>query len=106
MRVNAASYSLCLAHYTLSNAKLLILAYNIKYLDSMGIAIKTTFDQNKTIEYGSLINQFKERAIASIKAIHPDEEVLFIRIRSEKNEIMIAPDEEFSLIIVQNPSGE
>ena len=68
-------------------------------INSMGTAIKSTMDQNKTIEYGSLVNQFREKALSAIKNIHEDQKIQFIRIRSQKNEIMIAPDEEFSLIV-------
>ncbi|CAI2386249.1 unnamed protein product [Moneuplotes crassus] len=76
-------------------------------IDSMGSAIKTTMDQNKTIEYGSLVNQFCEKAILCIKSLHEEEEIVFIRIRSQnKNEIMIAPTEDYTLIVVQNPSEE
>ena len=34
------------------------------------------------------------------------EEIVFIRIRSKKHEIMIAPDKEFTLIVLQNPSND
>ena len=41
-----------------------------------------------------------------MKALHPEEEINFIRIRSVKHEIMIAPEKEFSLIVLQNPSND
>ena len=35
--------------------------------------------------------------------MHPEEEILFIRIRSaRKLEIMIAPEKEFSMIVLQD----
>ena len=34
-----------------------------------------------------------------------EEELNFIRIRTKLNEIMIAPEEEFLFIVVQNPSA-
>lgn len=72
-------------------------------VDSKGIAIKSTMDQNKTIEYGSLISNFLANAMNWIKSLHKDEEIQFIRIRSYKHEIMIAPDQDFSLIVLQVP---
>lgn len=30
----------------------------------------------------------------------------FLRVRTTKNEVMIAPDKEFMLIVVQNPHAE
>jgi hypothetical protein len=38
--------------------------------------------------------------------MHPDEDVMFIRIRSVMYEIMIAPDKEFQLIVIQDPSND
>ena len=38
----------------------------------------------------------------TIKTLHPDEEITFIKIRSSMYEIMIAPDKEFSLIVLQD----
>ena len=39
-----------------------------------------------------------------IKHLHPDEEIFFIKIRSQMYEIMIAPDREFSMIVLQEPA--
>jgi len=62
-------------------------------------------NQNDTIEYGSLITQFTAKAQSTIKVLHPDDDVQFIRIRSKKHEIMIAPEKDYSLIVLQNPSN-
>ncbi|TNV74124.1 hypothetical protein FGO68_gene13838 [Halteria grandinella] len=74
-------------------------------VNSRGIAIRSTMSQNDTIEYGSLITQFTAKAQSTIKALHPDDDVQFIRIRSKKHEIMIAPEKDYSLIVLQNPSN-
>ena len=60
-------------------------------VNSKGIAIKSTMSQNDTLEYGSLISQFNTKAQLTVNSIHPDEDITFIRIRSVKHEIMIAP---------------
>ena len=75
-------------------------------VNQKGVAIRTTMDQTKTIDYGSLINQFTTNSQKAIKNMHPEEDVVFIRIRSRLHEIMIAPDKEFQLIVLQNPSNE
>eukprot|EP00347_Sterkiella_histriomuscorum_P009531 403340852 len=75
-------------------------------VNSRGIAIRSTMSQNETIEYGSLITQFTSKAQTTIKVLHPEEDISFIRIRSKKHEIMIAPEKEFSLIVLQNPSND
>jgi dynein light chain roadblock-type len=78
----------------------------VMIVNQKGVAIRSTMGQNETIEYGSLINQFYTKASATIKSLHPEEDITFIRIRSNKHEIMIAPDKEFSLIVLQNPSND
>ena len=52
------------------------------------------------MEYGSVINGFLTTAQNTLKSLHADEEINFIRIRSLKHEIMIAPEKEFSLIVL------
>ena len=71
-----------------------------------GVAIRSTMDQESTINYGSLINQFTTNSQRAIKMMHPEEDVMFIRIRSTMYEIMIAPDKEFQLIVIQDPSND
>mgnify|MGYP003903768529 CR=1 FL=1 len=75
-------------------------------VNQKGIAIKTTMDLKETIEYGSMISQFTHNAYNYIDSLHPGEEITFIRIRSKLHEIMIAPEKEFSLIVLQNPSND
>ena len=69
-------------------------------VNSKGIAIKTTMNQIETMEYGSVINGFLTTAQNTLKSLHAEEEINFIRIRSNKHEIMIAPEKEFSLIVL------
>lgn len=38
--------------------------------------------------------------------MHPEEDVMFIRIRSKMYEIMIAPDRDFHMIVLQDPANE
>ena len=76
-------------------------------VNSKGISLRSTMNVNETLEYGSLISSFANNAARQIKeTLHPEEEVIFIRIRSRKHEIMIAPDKEFMMIVLQNPSND
>jgi len=70
-----------------------------------GVAVKTTMKQDETINNGSLITQFMEKARMTIQNLHPGEEITFIKIRSQIYEIMIAPDKEFTMIVIQDPSN-
>jgi dynein light chain roadblock-type len=71
-------------------------------VNDQGVAIRSTMNQEETIDTGSLITQFTTKAQAAIKGLHADEEIVFIRIRSREHEIMIAPDKEFTMIVIQD----
>ncbi|XP_054721099.1 dynein light chain roadblock-type 1-like [Uloborus diversus] len=73
-------------------------------LNSDGIPIKTTMDNNTTIEYAGLMTNFVEKARRTVKDLDSSNELTFLRVRSKKNEILIAPDKEYFLIVVQNPN--
>ena len=49
--------------------------------------------------------QFMDKANATIKSLHAEEDITFIKIRSAIYEIMIAPDKEFTMIVIQDPSN-
>lgn len=74
-------------------------------VNKLGVAIKSTMKQDETINNGSLIMQFMETAKATIKSLHEEEDITFIKIRSAIYEIMIAPDKEFTMIVIQDPSN-
>ena len=75
-------------------------------VNAKGMSIKSTMSIDQTNEYGQTISNFCGDAQAAIQKIHEEEKITFIRIRSVKHEIMIAPDKEFSLIVLQNPSND
>uniref|UniRef100_A0AAX7VCR2 Dynein light chain roadblock n=1 Tax=Astatotilapia calliptera TaxID=8154 RepID=A0AAX7VCR2_ASTCA len=72
--------------------------------NSEGIPIKSTLDNSSTVQYAGLIHQLVMKARSTIRDIDPQNDLTFMRVRSKKNEIMIAPDKDFFLIVIQNPS--
>jgi dynein light chain roadblock-type len=82
----------------------------IVVVNSDGIAIRSTFDNETTVQYAALVSQFTLKARGVVKNLDPDNELKFLRIRSKKHEIMIAPefdkDREYYLIVVQDPAAE
>ncbi|XP_034937071.1 dynein light chain roadblock-type 2 [Chelonus insularis] len=72
-------------------------------VNSEGIPIKSTLDNTTTVQYAGLISQLSDRARAVVRDLDPTNDLTFLRIRSKKHEIMVAPDKEFILIVVQNP---
>ncbi|XP_013775992.1 dynein light chain roadblock-type 2-like [Limulus polyphemus] len=74
-------------------------------VNSEGIPIKTTLDNSTTVQYAGLITQLADKARSTVRDIDPTNDLTFLRIRSKKHEIMVAPDKEYLLIVIQNPSG-
>ncbi|XP_034170385.1 dynein light chain roadblock-type 1 isoform X1 [Pangasianodon hypophthalmus] len=73
-------------------------------VNSEGIPIKTTLDNASTVQYAGLIHQLVMKARSTVRDIDPQNDLTFLRVRSKKNEIMIAPDKDYFLIVIQNPT--
>ncbi|KAF6724366.1 Dynein light chain roadblock-type 1 [Oryzias melastigma] len=74
-------------------------------VNSEGIPIKTTLDNLSTVQYAGLIQQLVLMARSTVRELDPQNDLTFLRVRSKKNEIMIAPDKDYFLIVIQNPSA-
>ncbi|CAH1114617.1 unnamed protein product [Psylliodes chrysocephalus] len=72
-------------------------------VNSEGVPIKTTLDNTTTVQYAGLISSLADKARSVVRDLDPSNDLTFLRIRSKKHEIMVAPDKEFILIVVQNP---
>jgi dynein light chain roadblock-type len=73
-------------------------------VDKEGIPIRSTLDNSTTIQYAGLITQLAQKARSTIRDIDPQNDLTFVRVRSKKYEIIIAPEKEFLLIVIQNPN--
>ena len=49
-----------------------------------------------------LLNQLVDQAKAMFKEIDASNDLTFLRLRTRKHEIMVAPDRDYLLIVVQN----
>ena len=73
--------------------------------DQEGVPIKSTFnDEQTTYFYTTSASMFIKKCKNVVKELI-EEELTFIRIRTKLNEIMIAPEDEFIFIVVQNPAA-
>ncbi|TPX34205.1 hypothetical protein SmJEL517_g03100 [Synchytrium microbalum] len=63
-----------------------------------GIPIRTTLDAEKTVQHAALITQLTAKARSVVRDLDPQNDLTFLRIRSKKHEIMVAPDKEYILI--------
>ncbi|XP_073539870.1 dynein light chain roadblock-type 1 isoform X1 [Phyllobates terribilis] len=73
-------------------------------VNSEGIPIKSTMDNATTAQYAGLMHQLVMKARSSVRDIDPQNDLTFLRVRSKKNEIMIAPDKDYILVVIQHPS--
>ncbi|KAM6927309.1 dynein light chain roadblock-type 1 [Xenentodon cancila] len=74
-------------------------------INSEGIPIRTTLDNSSTVQYAGLIHQLVMTARSTVGNMDPQNDLTFLRVRSKKNEIMIAPDKDYMMIVIQNPSA-
>lgn len=56
-----------------------------------GIPIRTTMDNSTTVQYAGLLQRMVDQSRNSVRDMDPQDDLTFLRIRSKKHEIMIAP---------------
>jgi len=78
----------------------------IMIINSDGIAVRTTMDTTTTNAYSAVLSRLSDAARSAIRDLDPVNDISFIRMRSTKNEILLAPDDNLSLIVIQNPDAE
>ncbi|VDM16805.1 unnamed protein product [Hydatigera taeniaeformis] len=66
-----------------------------------GIAIRTTLENSLTVHYCGLIQALMNKSSSVVKDLDPTNDLTFLRIRSKKNEIMVAPQRDLLLIVIQ-----
>ncbi|XP_050532785.1 dynein light chain roadblock-type 2-like [Daktulosphaira vitifoliae] len=73
-------------------------------VNSEGIAIKSTLDNTTSVQYAGLIQQLTDKARSVVRDLDPSNDLMFLRMRTKKHEIIVAPDKEFIMIVIQNPT--
>ena len=69
-----------------------------------GVPIRSTLDAKSTLQYSALISQLAAKARSVVRDLDPQNDLTFLRIRSKKHEIMVSPDKDFILIVIQDPN--
>lgn len=67
-----------------------ILIVECSYMN-LGIAIRTTLENSLTVHYCGLIQALVNKSSSVVKDLDPANDLTFLRIRSKKSEIMVAP---------------
>ena len=65
--------------------------------------MKSTLESSLSAQYSVMVSKLCERANAIVRDLDPSNELTYLRLRSKKHEVLIAPETEFILIVVQNP---
>jgi dynein light chain roadblock-type len=64
-----------------------------------GIPIKTTMDNATAVHYAGLISQLSDKARSVVRDLDPTNDLTFLRIRSRKHEIMVAPGKQKKILL-------
>lgn len=81
----------------------------IVIVNAEGSIIKTTYQNQKKEEGNSLarlVPQLVIKARTTVRDLDTGNDLKFIRLKTTKNQILIAPDNEFILIVVQGQNSE
>jgi dynein light chain roadblock-type len=57
----------------------------------LGVPIKSTLDNTTSVQYAALITQLCDKARSAVRDIDPTNDLTFLRLRSKKHEILVAP---------------
>jgi len=68
-----------------------------------GIPIKSTVDNALSVQYAAQVQQLVDKSRTMIKELDGNNDLSFIRLRTKKHEVLVAPDKEYALIVIQNP---
>uniref|UniRef100_A0A8C8YBY5 Dynein light chain roadblock n=1 Tax=Prolemur simus TaxID=1328070 RepID=A0A8C8YBY5_PROSS len=73
-------------------------------VNTEGIPIKSTMNNPTTTQHANLMHNFVLKARSTVHEIDPQNDLTFLQIHSKKNEIIVAPDKDYFLIAIQNPT--
>lgn len=75
-------------------------------VNAQGIPIRSTLPDEETFAHAALITQLAAKARRIVVDLDEDDDLCFMRIRSNKHEILVAPDKEYLLICVQSSASQ
>ncbi|EAS01490.1 dynein light chain roadblock-type 2 protein (macronuclear) [Tetrahymena thermophila SB210] len=81
----------------------------IVIVNNEGNIIRTTYEgDQKSLGEKIAINipQLAAKAKSTVRDLDENNHLVFLRIKSDRNEIMVAPDKDFMLIVVQGKSDK
>ncbi|CAA90946.1 hypothetical protein GCK72_005665 [Caenorhabditis remanei] len=73
-------------------------------VDSAGRVIHSTIDSDATQSHTAFLQQLCEKTKTSIRELDSSNDLTFLRLRTKKNEIMIAPDKDHVIMVIKDLS--
>ncbi|KAH8289943.1 hypothetical protein KR018_008943 [Drosophila ironensis] len=83
-----------------SNMKNII---GIIVIDNDGIPIKTTMEYNVTLHYAAVMQMVREKACQVVTDMDATNEFTFLRLRTLLHEVMLCPQEDYFIVVLQRP---
>lgn len=74
--------------------------------DCNGIPKKSTMDEDETLRYTGLILLLIDKSRATINGIDTADELMLMRVRTKKFEIIVTKDDQLYFMVFQEPKTE
>merc|ERR1719446_1513430 len=68
--------------------------------------IRSTLEAKDSEQLAHKMSELCAKARSAVRTLDPQNDLTFLRVRSKKHEILLAPEKEFTLIVLQNPNAE
>lgn len=72
-------------------------------LNQEGAPVKSSLDTKTTEAYASMMHELVATARRLFMDADPNNDLTFMRMRTRKHEIMVAPDKQYVLVVVHHP---
>ncbi|ODN01234.1 Dynein light chain roadblock-type 2 [Orchesella cincta] len=69
-----------------------------------GIPIKSTMENALSVQYAAQVTQLLDKSRSMIKELDSNNDLTFIRLRTKKHEVLVCPEKDYAMIVIQNPT--
>jgi dynein light chain roadblock-type len=74
-------------------------------MDNLGRSIRSTLDDEATTKHTVLLRQLCDKSKSVTKELDSTNDLSFLRLKTKKNEIMVAPDKDYLLAVIYEKSS-
>jgi len=75
---------------------------DIIVINELGHPVKSTMDHNVSVKFVGVFQEIRGKLERGMEKIDPTDELLMMRVRTKKHEVMLTPDSKITFIVVQN----